>query len=56
MAYCGICLDPFSPQKKKQKKKNVVKVGPLLAKLSGSAHNLHKGINLSSVSNVALKA
>ena len=32
-AYTGICLDPLSPLKK-----NVVKVGPRLTKLSGSTH------------------
>ena len=36
-----ICLDPLSPLEKKIKnKKNVVKVGPPLTKISGSAHGI----------------
>ena len=31
-------LDPLSPLIKKRKRKKLVKVGPLLTKLSGSAH------------------
>ena len=50
----GPLIGSFHPSK--NRKKNVVKVGPLLAKLSGSEHDLHKGITLSSVFNVALKA
>ena len=38
-------LDPFSLIKlKKKEKKNVVKVGPPLIKLSGSAHDVLKHI------------
>ena len=37
---------PSSTKKKQNKKKNVVKVGPPLAKLSGSAQNVQTRLSL----------
>ena len=42
--YSGICLDSLHPLKRKKKeKKNLVKVGTPLTKLSGSTHGFIRG-------------